>query len=152
MTRVYIAGPMSGLPQFNLPAFDEAAAQLRDEGYDVVSPAEMDDPTIRAISLASPDGNINTLESHGETWAQFLARDVALVAGGEFHALFVLPGWERSRGARLETFLARAMMGLYVYEYTSRDIVPARELLRAWAGGLWSEAMFDILKTRNYPR
>ena len=39
MKRIYVAGPMSGLPAFNFPAFHEAAADLRACGFDVVNPA-----------------------------------------------------------------------------------------------------------------
>ena len=35
--RIYIAGPMSGLPEFNHPAFHAAAAQLRGAGYIVTA-------------------------------------------------------------------------------------------------------------------
>ncbi|WP_457825134.1 DUF4406 domain-containing protein, partial [Staphylococcus aureus] len=36
MTRIYVAGPMSGLPELNFPAFHAAAAELRAQGFDVV--------------------------------------------------------------------------------------------------------------------
>jgi hypothetical protein len=132
--KVYIAGPMTGIPQFNIPAFDAAAADLRLEGWDVVSPAELDDPAIRAISLASPDGAIATLESHGQTHGDFLARDVKLIADDGIEAIVVLPGWEKSRGARHETFVAAALGGLPVYTYPSFVPVSYLTLVRAWAG------------------
>ena len=37
---IYIAGPMSGIPYFNFPAFDTAKAFLILQGWDVVSPAD----------------------------------------------------------------------------------------------------------------
>lgn len=40
MKRIYIAGPMSGLPEFNYPAFNRAAAVLRAQGHHVENPAE----------------------------------------------------------------------------------------------------------------
>lgn len=40
--RVYLAGPMRGVPHFNFPAFHAAAAELRARGYVVFSPAEAD--------------------------------------------------------------------------------------------------------------
>jgi hypothetical protein len=39
--RVYIAGPMRGIPEFNFPAFD-AAARGRAMGLEIISPAELD--------------------------------------------------------------------------------------------------------------
>ncbi len=41
--RLYIAGPMTGLPDFNYPAFEEARAQLESEGYAVLCPTDNDD-------------------------------------------------------------------------------------------------------------
>ena len=103
--RVYLAGPMTGIPQFNFPKFDRIADGLREKGYVVISPAEMDDPETRAMALASPDGAPGSGTSKGETWGDFLARDVKLVAD-EVDAVAVMDGWSASRGARLECFVA----------------------------------------------
>jgi hypothetical protein len=134
--RVYLAGPMTGIPQFNIPAFDAYAADLRLAGYDVVSPAELDDPETRAAALASPDGAPGTGSTNGETWGDFLSRDVKLIADGGIEGVVLMPRWERSRGARLETYVAHAMLGLPVYTWdatyrTVRD-VEFLDLVRAW--------------------
>lgn len=102
--RYYIAGPMTNIPQFNYPAFDRAAQHLRAAGYEVVSPAEMDDPATRAAALASVDGRPGSGSVNGETWGDFLARDVKLIAD-TVDGIIVLPGWEKSKGARLEVFV-----------------------------------------------
>src|ERR1051325_9395844 len=102
--KVYTAGPMTGYPQFNFPAFDCAAQSLRIAGFDVVSPAELDDPADREHALKSPDGAPGTEGSH--TWGELLARDVKLIAD-EVDGVVLLPGWENSKGARLEAFIAR---------------------------------------------
>lgn len=109
---IYIAGPMSGIPQFNYPAFDEAAAYLRERGYTVLCPSEMDAPAVREAALASPEGNFTEfyeqLEGTGhrkETWGDFLSRDVKRVAD-EIDSVCLLSGWEESRGARLEAYVA----------------------------------------------
>jgi len=135
---IYIAGPMTGLPQFNIPAFDAMALRLREVGYKAVSPAELDDPEMRAISMASPDGAIATIESHGSTWGDFLSRDVKLIADSDIDAVVVLPGWETSRGARLETFVAH-LCGYPIYTVTASGrgwwdlrLVPHINLVRAW--------------------
>lgn len=122
MTRLYIAGPMSGLPQFNFPAFYAAAEALRAQGYDVVSPAELDDAEDKGAAMASPDGNMAEVK---KTWGDFLARDVKLLADGvervvdpepnangevrgvrlPIDAIAFLPGWQKSKGAKLEAFV-----------------------------------------------
>ncbi len=52
MKKVYLAGPMRGLPLFNFPAFADAAAKLRAQGYDVFSPAERDEQVYgKCVSL-----------------------------------------------------------------------------------------------------
>lgn len=100
--KLYLAGPMSWHPQFNFPLFDETAHQLRAKGYDIVSPAELDDPVVRKAALASPDGEPNGIP-HGQTWGDFLSRDVKLI-GDEVDGVAVMPEWWTSKGARLEAF------------------------------------------------
>lgn len=143
--RAYLAGPMSGIPQFNFPAFDAGAAELRALGYEVVSPAEMDDPASRKAAMESPDGAPGSGSSDGETWGDFLARDVKLIADGGIEAIFVLPGWERSRGARLETMVAH-LVGIYVYTLDSEPVGPL-ELARAWVGGDWRGVELAVLES-----
>jgi hypothetical protein len=115
--KVYLAGPMTGIPQFNFPAFDAAAADLRERGFEVVSPAELDDPETRAAAFASPDGAPGSGTASDETWGDFLARDVKLIADTGIEAIVVLPDWDKSRGAKLETFVGNALCGLPVYAY-----------------------------------
>lgn len=138
--RLYIAGPMTHIPQFNFPAFDAMAATLREVGYDVVSPAELDDPTDRAAALASPDGSILSYgQGVKKTWGQFLARDVLLIADGDaegpIDGIVVLPGWGNSRGARLETFVGRMLCDKTVYRWDGRLVkVGMLELAQGWIG------------------
>lgn len=102
-TYWYLAGPMSGIPQFNIPAFDYVAMKLREMGYRIVSPAETDDPETRAASLASPDGDFNSVP---EKWGALLGRDIQIVSDDDCKGVIVLDGWLGSNGARLECFCA----------------------------------------------
>lgn len=104
MTKFYLAGPMSNIPQFNFPAFHAAAADLRARGYDIISPAEQDSPAVQAAAMKSPDGKLLEGKVAGESWGQILARDVQIVAD-QVDGIILLPGWEKSRGARLECFV-----------------------------------------------
>ena len=86
--RVYIAGPMTGLPDLNFPAFERAAARLRESGYTVISPHEV-----------CPD--------KGMAWADALRRDIPALCTCTVVAL--LPGWQKSKGATLEKAIADAL-------------------------------------------
>jgi len=82
---LYLAGPMSGLPSFNYPAFHSAAGRLRAAGFEVLNPAE------------------NKLEGSPE-WADYMRASIGQLvrAGG----VATLAGYEKSRGASIETKLA----------------------------------------------
>ncbi|MBF4578927.1 DUF4406 domain-containing protein [Frigoribacterium sp. VKM Ac-2530] len=82
---VYVAGPMSGLPDFNYPAFNEAAQMLRDTGYRVLNPVDSEE------------------ENHSggpETWDWYMRHALRMVTQADGIAL--LDGADTSRGARLE--------------------------------------------------
>jgi len=82
---LYLAGPMSGLPAYNSPAFDAAAVRLRAAGFEVLNPAENKAP-------------------EGAEWVDWMRLAIGQLvrAGG----VAILPGASGSRGARLEMKLA----------------------------------------------
>lgn len=131
--KIYIAGPMTHIPSFNIPAFDAAAVDLRLRGFDVVSPAELDDPALRAEELLSPDGDPDKLTEPHE-WGTLLARDLVVITTSGLSAIWTLPGWERSNGARLETFVGNAIKGIPVRRYDNGQPVTIGELVEAWVG------------------
>lgn len=107
---------MQGIADYNFPAFRAAAADLRDQGYDVVSPAEMDesegfDPT-SANGAALDEDRLHEL----------LSRDIELIASASVRGIVVLPGWTDSGGARLEVHTARSL-GKPVHEYPSLKVL-----------------------------
>lgn len=110
MKSIYIAGPMTGLPEFNFPAFREAAQKYRDLGFAVISPAELDEQA--DFDPAGMTGN-EDLTLHGFSLRNILARDLELVSTVD--GLILLKGWEKSKGARAELALAAAL-DLWVIE------------------------------------
>jgi hypothetical protein len=85
--RVYLSGPMAGIPEHNYPVFHAHAARLREQGYDVVSPAELDNA--------------------GKTWEGCLRTDLREMCTCD--AIALIPGWEGSKGANLELHVAHRL-------------------------------------------
>ncbi len=108
--KVYLAGPMTGIPNFNFPAFHAAAAKLRAEGHEVFSPAEKDIERHGVdISKSNWAGDVEmAARVHGFSKRQALADDTQWIC---LHAdaVAVLPGWSRSKGACAEIALAEAL-------------------------------------------
>ena len=100
--RIYISGPMSGVEDFNYPAFRDAADWLRSEGHEPVSPAESD----REHGLV-PGTDMETFSVTDEARAAYLARDLPILLGCD--GVLVLPGWEYSVGASVEVFVASSV-------------------------------------------
>lgn len=86
--KIYLSGPMSGLPEHNFPAFHAAAARLRERGYEVVSPAELH------------------VHTSGD-WHDYLRADIKALC--DCDTLALLPGWAKSRGAQLELHIAHRL-------------------------------------------
>ena len=107
MTRVYIAGPMTGIPEFNFPAFNRAAAAWRRHGYEVINPAE------------NEGGDTSLPYDH------YMRQDIQHVLNVD--AIAVLPGWESSKGASLEVHIA-TVLGLKVYDAELGPLAGAREV------------------------
>lgn len=86
--RIYISGPMTGLPDLNFPAFHKAEAELVSEGWTVLNPA--------SLGLVP-----------GADWHDYLRWDIAMLATCE--AIFLLPGWSQSKGVALELHIAKKL-------------------------------------------
>lgn len=88
---IYISGPITGLPRLNKPAFAHAAEMLRLAGHAVLNPHEIGEPSEDLLP-----------------WESYLRADlIAMLQQADRIAL--LPGWELSRGARLEYHVATAL-------------------------------------------
>ena len=108
--KIYLAGPMRGIPEFNFPAFYAAAAKLRADGHFVFSPAERDNERHGTdISNGNATGDeAKAAKDHGFNLREALAHDLAFICA-EADAIALLPGWEASKGANAERMTALAL-------------------------------------------
>ena len=86
--KVYISGPISGTTDY-MERFAKVQKDLEDRGYEVVNPA--------LINSHLPKSTI---------WDQYM--DVSLALLSICDSIYMLPGWEKSRGAVLEYTVAKA--------------------------------------------
>lgn len=123
MGKGYVAGPMRGIDQFNFPAFASASEALRAEGWEIVSPAEMD------LGLGLDPKKYPELPDWF-TLHDAMRRDLAAICTCD--TIFLLPGWEKSEGTRREMQVA-AFCGLDARALEHRGIgVWTHEPLPGW--------------------
>ena len=87
--HIYLSGPMTGLPDYNRPAFARVAEQLRAEGKSVFNPGDI-----------GPKDNIMP-----RAW--YMRRDLEALMKSD--SVYVLPGWGDSEGAKLEIAIAKEL-------------------------------------------
>lgn len=100
---VYVAGPMTGLPDHNYPAFAAAQSRLEAEGYRVRSPHRIGKHECWA-------------------WEDYMRRAIAIMIRCD--QVYMLQGWETSRGARLEYQIATALGMPILYELGAATRLP----------------------------
>ncbi|MGF1745265.1 DUF4406 domain-containing protein [Vibrio minamisatsumaniensis] len=86
LNKVYIAGPMSGLPDFNRTSFFSLGNRIKHLGYVVLNPAVLPD---------------------GLTQAEYMDICCAMVRAAD--CVVMLEGWEDSDGAVAEYHLAKKL-------------------------------------------
>jgi hypothetical protein len=121
MSKVYIAGPMTGIPESNYPAFNKAAADWEAKGYYTLNPADNDD------------------NSGNQTYANFIRAGLFQLLQADIVAL--LPGWKNSKGAQLERHIAE-ILGLTIHE-------PA-PTVRTWSAFLDEATDVFVAKNTDY--
>lgn len=112
--KLYLAGPMRGIKDFNFPAFFAAAARLRAEGYEVFNPAERDVSEWGSERLKSDLGSeLEVAAKLGFKVGLDLARNCFLADTHwictESEGIALLPGWDNSKGANAEKALHEAI-------------------------------------------
>ena len=89
-TKVYISGPISGKKDGNQSAFYAAAIKIIEEGAFPVNPHD--------VTHFLPPGS---------SWVAYMKADIPALC--EADEIYMLRGWWRSRGARLEWVIARGL-------------------------------------------
>ena len=100
---IYIAGPMTGIEEFNYPLFNLVAKTLRLWGFEVVNPAELQ-------HNEDPEADVSR--------AEYMVLDLPYVIACD--VLVLLPGWEQSTGSNIELLVALAC-GREVWELVQDD-------------------------------
>lgn len=142
---VYVAGKMTGLPDYNFPAFDAARDKLVSKGFDVVSPADID----REEGFTGQDVASDTFRQAA------MRRDIVELAKCDF--IYLLPSWQDSPGATLEYSYAKyvgipllnppLILGLSGFATAGKDTV-AEHLVVDY--GYTRVAFADALKEISY--
>lgn len=104
--RLYVAGPMTGYPKFNYPAFNAAADRLAAAGFPVLNPVDAEEH--------------NPTPGTPQAWEWYMRHALRMVLASD--GIATLPRWQESRGARLEVSIARILLMpvLSVHEWLDR--------------------------------
>lgn len=90
--RIYISGKITGLhPEVAKEAFDMAAELIRAEGNVPLNPMEI------------------WPQDAGWQWEDYLSDNVRFLLKTNVNALYMLPNWQESKGARIEHAIALEM-------------------------------------------
>lgn len=98
--KIYLAGPMRGIKDFNFPEFFRWAKILRDEGNEVFNPAEKGEET---QATDNPD-----LQFDLAFRRKVFKLDTSYICD-HADAVALMPEWRQSRGAQAERALAEAI-------------------------------------------
>jgi hypothetical protein len=106
---------MTGVKDWNFPAFFDAEKTLVSMGYQVVNPAHNNGDT---LELALEDAG--SPESPKRDWLYYIRRDLPQLLHCD--VICLLPNWEISRGATLEFQVAKGI-GLPIYKLVNGELV-----------------------------
>jgi hypothetical protein len=108
--KIYLAGPMAGIPDHNFPAFNAKAAELRALGHFVYNPAEIEPDEYLKIATEE-----KRAEFHNSGYRNCLRKELQWICD-EAEAIYLLQGWEYSLGANSEFNTAKAVKLKFSYE------------------------------------
>lgn len=113
--RVYIAGPMTGIPHFNAAAFDAAQARIHRQGALAIFNPAAHDRKINGHDFFElcPTGSVIEARNAGFDLRSAMSDDLQWICE-EATDIYMLHGWEKSTGARIEHALA-SMLGIEIH-------------------------------------
>lgn len=100
--KIYIAGPMRGIPEHNFPLFNFTADRLRQRGHQVINPVDIGEKHFQN-------------DTSKTTQHEFITKDILELLTCD--ALAVLPGWEKSCGASIEVAIAKVLGFIFYDEF-----------------------------------
>lgn len=113
--NIYVAGAMRGIPYFNFPAFYTAADFLRKKGHKVFNPAERDVKKHgKDIFYACTTGQLKDIKGVKFDLRAALGDDTSYICKTA-DAVAMLPGWRKSKGAKAERLLGKALGHTILY-------------------------------------
>jgi len=86
--RIYVSGKITGIEEMAATMFKAYSEKIKAMGYEVVNPMELP-------------------HDHGKTWPEYMREDIAALMN--CHAVYFLPSWSDSEGAKLEFELAERL-------------------------------------------
>lgn len=107
--KIYLAGPMAGMPEDNYPEFNKAAAWLRSKGHMVFNPAELEQTSYDI--------------KNNDQLRKIMAKEFAFICL-ESECIALLPGWENSKGAFAEWALAVRVLSQSSMVLNKKDYDP----------------------------
>lgn len=107
--RGYLCGPVSGLPDGNRAAFEEAERELTEEGWLVYNP--LNHP--RSAECLEESQRLGDGYASGPVYCTLMRDFIRWICDAD--AVFVLPGWHAATGANSEVFVA-ARIGVPVID------------------------------------
>ena len=139
MKKIYVAGKMTDVPEFNFPAFDRNAEYLRSLGWDAISPADLD----REAGHDPNSPEWTDREFTAEDYHAAMIRDYRALT--ECSAIAFIPGWETSKGSMLERSFA-TRLSLEMYRVDADNSYLEKELLIGLTG--FAQAGKDTLASQ----
>lgn len=121
---LYLAGPMSGYSHNNYPSFEYAARRLRQAGWKVISPHELEQNVTLKETRERIEISTRRPLTRGQLYALVIPGDIKALALCD--GLVLLPGWQESDGTSLELHAA-GLFELSVFTSQYPDSVSLEE-------------------------